>query len=142
MTAILTAFEDLDYLCLSGYPITKNKQVKAINDKEEHFEGYTLSYAVRPKQLVDFSKFNKDENLHIAFSYQQKGTDAENQKRKNAPKPTGMSGGGLWIVPDSFNSSDVYIAGIIIEYYKNDSVGFATKTDRIIEYIRQHFNNT
>ncbi len=128
-----------DYLCVCGYPISKNKQFKALMNTPMCFDAYSFAYAIRPKEPGQFEERNKNANIHIAFSYQKTGRDHKKEKR-NPPNPTGLSGGGLWYIPDSFSPHNIYLAGILIEYHKEGRVGYATKIERVWRLIRKNFN--
>lgn len=54
------------------------------------------------------------------------------------PKPHGISGGGLWIMPNSFKPKDIYLTAIAIEYYERVGIMFSTKVKKVIEFIERY----
>ncbi|SDW96522.1 hypothetical protein [Nitrosomonas communis] len=54
------------------------------------------------------------------------------------PNPRGISGGGLWFVPNSFSPKDVYLEGVFIEYYEKTKISFSTKIERVADFIRDN----
>jgi len=49
--------------------------------------------------------------------------------------PRGCSGAGYWFFPDRYDLGKMFLAGVFIEYHKNDDVGFVTKVDEVIKFI-------
>jgi len=123
--------ESCDIAFIHGYPNSKNKQKKALWNTTL-FRAKTYTYAGIIKN--DFSKWSdlgKKKENHTCMSYSKKTNG-------NAPlNPTGLSGGGLWIVPNILKADDFYLDSISIEYYEKKSVVFATKMKQIISFIKE-----
>ena len=71
---------------------------------------------------------------HIALSYEL-GRNKDGVK-VNPPKPKGMSGGGLWIVPNSFEPNRIFLAGILIEHH--GKVVLATRIESVVRFVREY----
>ena len=120
-----------DIAFIHGYPNSRNKQKKALwNTKSFKAKSYTYAGIIKN----DFSKwtdFGKRKENHTCMSYSKK-------TNKNAPlNPTGLSGGGLWIVPNISKVEDFYLDSISVEYYEKESVVFSTKIKQIIHFIKE-----
>lgn len=60
----------------------------------------------------------------------------EKKHGNQAPlKPNGLSGGGLWVIPN-IAAPQLYLGGIFIEHYKHKEVSFSTRIDKVVEAIR------
>ena len=80
----------------------------------------------------EFSQFKgMKKTIHIGFRY---NLDANKQL---LPFPRGMSECGVWNVPSVYKPKEFYLAGIFIEYHKNEKVGFATKSKYIANLSEQ-----
>ena len=101
------------------------------------FTPYSFTYAAEPRQisLNLSSRYNKNENIHLAQQYDKLGKNAVGDT-DNSPHPKGISGGGLWLTPCTMKAENTFLGGIAIEYYANDSVSFATRIECVIDFIR------
>jgi hypothetical protein len=132
-TMVGRSFEKPHMHCMHGYPATKNKTIKAADTARKVFTTYGFTYASTVPRQIDFSKFKKNTADHLCLSYDT-GVNSDGKVAK-PPKPQGMSGGGLWVVPNSFCGAEVYIAGILIE--QHGQLVFATRIERVIELIQK-----
>jgi hypothetical protein len=129
-------FENFHLALIHGYPCTKNKQVKALSGGT-CFKSFAFSYSGKiDKNYARWAPLRKMEEIHIGMKYG-KAKDVKGEV-VIPPKPQGISGGGLWIMPDSFKSTELYLAGIAIEHHKSPELVFATKIQKVIEFIEQY----
>ncbi len=128
-------FETFHLAFIHGYPCSRNKQYKALLCSY-NFKSHAFSYAGKiDKALASLASCRKSEDLHICMKYgKAKGVKGVVVK---PPEPYGISGGGLWIMPDSFKPEELYLAGIAIEYHKRPGLVFSTKIVRVIEFIER-----
>lgn len=114
---------------IHGFPSSNNKQSKALY-KTTAFKVKAYAYGgVIKDDFEDWDKFKKLKNTHTCMTY-------GNKSDGNIPiYPRGISGGGLWIIPDSSKPYNFYLDAIFIEYYKNYSITFSTKINKIIGFI-------
>lgn len=123
------------FRCIHGYPITKNTSSKSINEATKKFSLHGFTYAGASKNLeLEYVKFKKDISLHIALKYQKQGKNNDGLI-VSPPKPTGISGGGLWMVPDIHNHTNFHLEGIAIEYHASGKLVFATRIEQVIKFI-------
>jgi hypothetical protein len=121
--------------CIHGYPITKNTSSKSVNEATKKFSLRGFTYAGASKNLeLEYAKFKKDISLHIALKYQKQGKNNDGLI-VSPPKPTGISGGGLWMVPDIRNYTNFRLEGIAIEYHARGQIVFATRIEHVIRFI-------
>lgn len=118
------------HLCfVNGYPASKNKQNKALRATPT-FNAKSYSFVSYIKLDFDnWTKYNKQQDWHVCSAY---GKKTGNQEPL---KPNGLSGGGLWIIPNLAEPA-LYLCGIFIEYYGNDQLAFSTKLEVVIDVIR------
>ena len=124
-------FENPHFYCMHGYPLTKNKPFKSINAAKKVVNTYAFTFAGAENRNPDYRHNSRSEHTHIGLSYQL-GKNEEGAK-VNLPKPKGMSGGGLWIVPNSFESSLIFLGGILIEHHRKNIL--ATRIEKIVELL-------
>ena len=118
---------------LLGYPLSKNKVTKTINPKLNEVKTGFLTVGVKIDRNINLSHFEgKKENIHIGFRY-----NIDYMKQK-LPFPRGLSGGGVWYIPNIYELKRFYLAGIFIEYHKNEKVGIATKAQYIKSLAEQY----
>ena len=127
-------FERPHMHCMHGYPCTKNKQFKAIDMQEKIFTAYAFTYAGTIPKELDYSKYKKDPRIHSALSYSV-GKD-NTKKRVTPPKGKGMSGGGLWIIPSSFNARSLFLKGLLIE--QHGEIVFSTQIEHVLKFIEEN----
>jgi len=113
-----------------GFPNSKNKQSKALRQTAAFkVKAYAFAGVIR-EDVVDWPKYDKDENVHVCMSYGKKSD-------KSIPThPRGISGGGLWVVPNILTDPKVKLHGVFIEYYKNDEISFSTEIGQVVDFIR------
>ncbi|MCE7915735.1 MAG: hypothetical protein DYH15_13975 [Nitrosomonas sp. PRO4] len=129
-------FELVHLSLIHGYPCSKNKQGKALNGGTK-FQSYAFTYCGKvDKSFNEWDKYEKLSSVHTCMNYG-KARDI-NGEIITPPSPRGISGGGLWLVPNSFSPTNVYLEGIFIEYYQKDSISFSTKIRWIVDFIRNN----
>lgn len=129
-------FEKVHLSLVHGYPCSKNKQGKALRGGTG-FKSFAFTYGGKIDRKFDkWEKFNKHPNFHTCMNYG-RAKDI-NGDIVTPPSPRGISGGGLWFVPNSFAPKNVYLEGIFIEYYKKAKISFSTKIERVAEFIRDN----
>lgn len=66
--------------------------------------------------------------LHLAIGYDVRGFTTE-PGVSQMPKPTGMSGGGLWLIPDATHSRSPvsHLVAILTEYHKRERIIVSTR---------------
>lgn len=122
--------------CIHGYPVTKNKTRKRANEITSVFTKYGLTYAGASNDVVDdYARYGKHEGKHVALRYQQQSRN-EVGELITPPHPKGISGGGLWSIPDSFNPQALFLDGIAIEFH-DKSLVFATRIEHVVAFVRQ-----
>lgn len=120
---------------IHGYPCSKNKQAGALKGGHK-FNSYAFAYAGKIRRdFTEWLKYKKSESIHICMNYK-KSEDLHGEIIM-PPSPIGISGGGLWLVPDSSNTENIYLAGIAIEYHKKQGIVFATKIEAVVGLIKK-----
>ncbi len=118
---------------LLGYPLSKNKVTKTINLELNEINTGFLTICVKIDRNIKLSHFDgKKENIHIGFRYNR------DYMKQKLPFPRGLSGGGIWYIPNIYELKKFYLAGIFIEYHKNEKVGIATKAQCITILSEQY----
>ena len=117
--------------CMHGYPLTKNKPFKSIDITRKAVKTYAFTYAGVTIENPEPYNSSRTTESHIALSYQL----ARNKEgiKVNPPKPKGMSGGGLWVVPDTFKPDKIYLSGILIEHHGKTVL--VTKISQALEFV-------
>lgn len=127
------AFKSVHLTCIHGYPCSKNKQVKALKGGKS-FNLFAFTYAGKNIEFSStWTKYEKNPEFHACMSYS--AVRAEDGGTQNPPAPKGISGGGVWIIPNSFEPTNVYLKGIFIEYFSSEKVSFCTKIDKVLKFI-------
>lgn len=131
-------FANFHLRCVHGYPCTRNKQAKRLDKVNRKFTAFGFTYGGASRQIsaVNYTEFDKAPLLHAALRYQDLGRN-EDGKTVTPPHPKGMSGGGLWLLPDSARPSAVYLEGISIEFHSRKSLVFATRIQHVISFVRK-----
>jgi hypothetical protein len=132
------SFPNYHLRCVHGYPCTKNKQRDRLDLQNKRFTRYGFTYAGASRNIrVNYSSLQKNPQWHIALEYQRKGRD-HTGRVVWPPHPKGISGGGLWLIPDLSKPSAAYLEGIAIEYHKSRALVFATRIEQVLAFIRKH----
>ena len=140
-TALGKSFDHAQMRCIYGYPCSKNRTSQQADEVNYIYTKYGLAYAgVTAESQCDYLSFTKDQAKHIALYYQKK---SKNEMGENVipPNPKGMSGGGYWIVPNTFAAKNFYLGGISIEFHQKRSLVFATRIDQVMSFIYGHLLN-
>jgi hypothetical protein len=88
------------FRCVHGYPCSKNKQQKQIDPMKKIFTKYHFTYAGVSPEPGNYRGLRKDAAFHVALRYRRGKNEKGN--RGTPPNPIGMSGGGLWMIPNLF----------------------------------------
>ena len=138
LTTFGRSFPSVHMRCIHGYPLTKNRTYDSVNEVNNIFNRFGFTYAGASLTAQrDYPRYNKVETKHVVLQYQRKCKNETGEKAR-APKPIGMSGGGLWIIPNLFNPRTLYLEGISIEWKKEKSLVFATRIEPTITFIRKN----
>lgn len=133
---IKQVFNSIHLSCIHGYPCSKNKQGSAMKGGNK-FSSFAFTYAgKRDDSFNNWTKYNKNCDFHACMNYG-RAKDCEGTI-VTPPSPKGISGGGLWVIPDSFCPEKIYLEGIFIEYYEKDKISFSTKMSKVIEFIESN----
>jgi hypothetical protein len=109
----LDALPRTGYMAI-GYPYTKQPRYM----KDGQHSAFAHHFLTHYEPIVKGKVIGADSRLHITV-----GFDAEDfvgaQGGGPLPKPAGMSGGGLWRIPDALSASSPQgqLVGIIIEHH-------------------------
>ena len=107
---------------LLGYPISKNKTTRIVNTDTNEVKTGFQTVAVKVDENIDLSIFEGiNSRAHIAFNYN------VDHLKQPLPFPKGISGGGIWHVPNIYDLRKFYLAGIFIEYHAKEKIGICTK---------------
>lgn len=130
-TSYKRSFSDSCMYFIQGYPNSRNKTNEVLDLKTKNFDSFVYTYAAPLATDADYSKYQKHPIRHIAVFY------GNQRKDGTSPiKPTGMSGGGLWIVPNIHETPKHYfLCGICIEHHS--PYIFATKIETIFELLEK-----
>lgn len=136
MLMINKTFPSIHISLIHGYPRSKNKQVKALGGGTV-FKSNAYSYAgYLDSHFQDWEKYGKDKVTHTCMRY---GLIRDEKGHINLPThPRGISGGGLWLMPDSFKARSVFLDSIFIEYHKKDKITFSTKIEWVVQFINEN----
>jgi hypothetical protein len=86
-----------------GYPSSKHKNNPP--DVKEHVRKVSPFIYCSPRdEQLRYEELNINEETHIAVSFDKKNTRIS-KRLDMPPDPFGMSGGGLWMVQDVFQST-------------------------------------
>ncbi len=134
-TTIGRSFSPPHFRCIHGFPCTKNQQAARANSTERIFTIYSVTYAAARAPTIDLKKHKKIAAIHIGFKYDKKAV-AQSGDIQTLPSPIGMSGGGVWVVADLAEPKTVYLDAIGIEFHSNERLIFATRIDKVVDFIR------
>jgi hypothetical protein len=123
---------------IHGFPLTKNKSYDSVKEADGIFKIEQLTYIGSSNVLdQEYLKYKKNTSFHSALRYQKQGRNERGNVVK-PPDPKGISGGGMWIVPDIHNARHILLSGIAIEHHKTGPLIFATKIEFAIAFIRNY----
>jgi len=129
-------FDSVHLNLIHGYPCSKNKQNKSLKGTTS-FKSFAYTYGGKvDKSFSKWQDFNKNKDFHTCMNY---GVARDfNGEINTPPSPRGISGGGLWLVPNSFKPEEIYLDAIFIEYYEKDKISFSTKIGKVVEFIEKN----
>ncbi len=125
-----------------GYPASKNKQSKILDRENKILTSMAYTYFGDPSFSGSYSDFEKSNSVHIGLEFEA-GKDDRGIELSTPPwPPKGISGGGVWLVPDLTKPQQIFFEGIFIEGYKRSKrrLGFGTRGEYIIGFIDQTHN--
>jgi len=132
-TMIGRSFKTVKLQILCGYPASKHKSAKTVDLVEKTIKTTTWHYSFLFKHDCDYEKYEKNSNDCYAIDWPKKSSGEGGIGV--AVSPRGCSGGPYWFLPDQFNLENRFLAGVFIEYYRNDGVAFITRIEKVIELI-------
>ena len=122
-------FPNIRVAFIHGFPNSRNKQFRALlNTMSFRLRAYAYAGIIKN----DFSSWKETQKsiaLHTCMAYTNKSDG------KAPPDPRGISGGGLWIIPDISTPSNIYLDSILIEYHKKHAMTFSTKINQVVDFI-------
>lgn len=128
---------------ISGFPVSMNKTVKALDRETKTFTGKCFTYFGSATYSGEYERFKKSEDTHVGIELLPGTDDSGNHLSTPIWPPRGLSGGGAWLVPDLENPQQVFLEGILIEGHKHAKrrVGFSTRIEHVIDFIQSTHNN-
>ena len=129
---------DSRYLAI-GYPLTKTKKIWGKNE----LKAKPFAAVLKVAENFHYKKFKFSFNSHIAIEFNSEIVSENNLKTHLSPSLEGISGGGLWYLPDFLEKDSNYtkkLIGITIELVNGptNKVIVATRIDLVTEFLRQH----
>jgi len=125
-------FESIYVVMIYGFPNTRNKQSKSLRGST-NFNTTAFVYAGAVKEeFSHWEELEKSKDVHTCMSF------GKNPLGNEPIHPRGISGGGLWVIPDMEKPKEIYLDSILIEYHKRHRVTFSTKIANIIVFIREN----
>ena len=123
------SFVNVPVAFIHGFPNSRNKQFKSLLNTMS-FKVNAYAYAgIIINNFQHWEDTEKSTELHTCMTYDKKSGG------NSPPSPKGVSGGGLWIVPDLSNPLNIQLDSIFIEYHKQYAVTFSTKISQIMSFI-------
>lgn len=126
-----------------GYPVSKNKQSKVLDREKKIFTSIAFTYFGVPNFTGNYSEFEKSDSVHVAIEFKP-GKDDRGFEISTPPwPPKGVSGGGIWLIPDLTNPEQIFFEGIFIEGHKRSKrmFGLCTRLEHILDFINQTHKN-
>ncbi|MFA0475124.1 hypothetical protein [Vibrio breoganii] len=119
-----------EHFCfVNGYPASKNKPRKALRQSSQYASKSYSFVSYLKDDFQQWGEVSKDREWHYCSAHGRKdGGQA-------ALKPNGLSGGGLWVIPNIADPK-LFLAGVFIEHYQDHKVSFSTRIDKVIEAIK------
>lgn len=132
--------EGSNYLVV-GYPLTKVRIKPSV--KKIIIEPFIF----RTNSNTNNNKYKKlgfAKHTHLILNYRERRiVDSLRKKKVQGPHPRGLSGCGIWCIPNFVSNNIESIAffpsGVIIEYYNEETALVGTRIPVITEGIRQIF---
>ncbi len=119
---------------LAGYTNSQNKEF-TLNKTSQTKLSHIQPILVKVDATLDFEKNNKDRGTHIGFEYNK--VIVGGTRNPKGVSLRGMSGTGLWYIPDELDPSSILLAGIFIEWHKNTHIAYATLGKYLNDLILQ-----
>jgi len=122
-----------------GHPISK----VSIDHRKKSIKTEPFAYVAQSTEAFKLEKYNFLQAQHLALGFdRRRSTVMGSNIMSYSPYPQGISGCGVWYIPDYFiDDAQVVqpkLAAIIIEYYENHRVLIATKFD-VVDYLLRIF---
>ena len=147
--------ESMLHIC--GYPANKTKgpiygrdgkkiQIEIISDLNHERIIFPIVFSSKLVYLAlpyidvisQYERRGIEKETHLLLSFHYKKLSRLNGSRITLPKPSGMSGSGLWAITSDGN---YHLLGIMIEYNLKDSLMLATRIDYVTELMRHVYNS-
>ena len=119
---------------LAGYTNSQNKEFK-VNTSTETKSTYIQPVIVKVDSSLDFEKNGKDREMHVGFKYNRVTVGGKSNQQGVSLR--GMSGTGLWYIPDEVDTSRIQLAGLLIEWHKDTYIAYATLAKFLGDLILQ-----
>jgi hypothetical protein len=129
------------YLIL-GYPATKNERIDYENHKTL-LKPYI--YSANSPELIVYKRLDVLEESHILINFDRKRITNKSHEILTAPKPHGLSGGGIWRIRDYSDVASLSgpspkkLVGIVIEGHPMQKVIMGVRISCIIEAIKHQY---
>ncbi len=128
-----------DNYVVAGYPINGIKKTYG----KPVYTPIPLKLLTHPIPLKNYKKYGFDPNNHILLKYQITLKPFNSKVNSVTKDATGISGSGLWFVPDwndsNYGIPNFYLIGVMIENHKDKGFLVALKIDFVTETIRKIF---
>lgn len=148
-------YDSILHIC--GYPANQTKgpiygkggrkiQIETVSDSDHERRLFPFVFSSKLVYLAlpfidDISQYERhgiEKETHLLLSFHYKKLSRLNGSRITLPKPSGMSGSGLWAITSDGN---YHLMGIMIEYNLKDSFMLATRIDYVTELMRHVYNS-
>jgi len=142
-TTLSKSFPKVDMQILQGFPSSKNKTAKCLDNNTKHFSAGLWTYSFNFSDNCDYPSFNKIKGSHYPIHWPKKVQGQKIQGKEIQAQgqigvhPRGCSGGPYWFIPDQSKINEFYLAGVFIEYYEKPEIAFVTKIEHVIELVEQ-----
>lgn len=122
---------------LFGHPGSKI----SIDHGRRKIKQEAMAYVCKSTIEFKFEKFHFHSLIHLMLEFDQRRSTIMGTGVKSAsPSPQGISGCGIWYVPDYFvedlQNVDIKLAAILIEYFPEYRLLAAVKMDQVDALIR------
>lgn len=127
------------YYVISGYPVTGVKKVSG----EAAYNLIPIKIISAPMPEKSYKKHHIDSEHFILIKYQRKIAPTNSTERVITKKATGISGSGLWYIPDwkdlKGGIPKFYLVGIMIEDHKERRFMKAIRIDFVTQVVKDRY---